>query len=162
MRRDVHWLWGGLQPDLPENVLRQMDPSTRARILDPALKGQGRVNQLFKSVPSKILSRHVINTVGQQDDAPKRARDARRLDRGIRSEGYLVLGHQGAHPQIAERLGIAVAEKGEWVSVRVARVPEASHRRKVRLASEYWAVALPGDPIDVAPEIPAGKLPAEG
>jgi hypothetical protein len=155
----IYWLWGGCQNDLPENVLRHMDASSRTAILDANLSGQKRVNELFKRQTGKLLSRHVINTVAQQDDAPKRARDARLpKPRGIRSDGYLVLGHQESHPQIADALGLPPPEKGEWVSVRVAQVDQDSDRKKVKIGSTYWAEARPGDTIGAAPEIPRGRL----
>lgn len=158
----VHWLWGGLQDDLPENVLRHLQPAVRDAIFDEKLSGQERVNELFKRVPGRLLSRHVINTVGQQDDAPKRARDARQLDRGIREDGFLVLGHQGAHPQIADRLGLPKPDKGEWISVRVTSVSASSARPKVRLDGGYWAAAEHDEVIVTAPALPKGRLDEDG
>jgi hypothetical protein len=153
----VYWLWGGLQTDLPENVLLQMDDATRSLILNSALSGQKRVNELFKNVTGKILSRHVINTVGQQDDAPKRVRDARqRAPQGIRSEGYLILGHLAPNPKIAKRLELPVPEKGEWVSVRVVPVGSESSRPSFVLDNVRWAAADPDEWTYEAPTIPKG------
>lgn len=155
----IYWLWGGLQQDLPENLLRHMDPTDRAAVLDASLSGQQRVNELFRRMTGKLVSRHVINTVGQQDDAPKRVRDARNpAPQGIGSEGYWILGHLAAHPQIAAAFDLPIPEKGEWVSVKVAAVSPSSNRPKVKIGGSYWAKAIPGDKIGPAPKIPPGNL----
>lgn len=94
---DVYWLWGGLQTDLPTNLLRHLDADVRERILTASLpgrrsSGQQRLNQLFREVQGRIVGRQAVLTVGQQDDSPKRARDARKH---LRPEGILVLGIKG-------------------------------------------------------------------
>lgn len=75
----VFWLWGGgLQVDLPHNLLLNLDMDARGRILSPNLSGQKRVDQLFREVQGSIVGRETVLTVAQQDDAPKRVRDAGR------------------------------------------------------------------------------------
>lgn len=92
----IRWLWGGLQDDLPANLLLQMDAEKRSVILSPN-SGQQRVNALLREVQGTIIPRSTVLTVAQQDDAMKRPRDAR-LPRHVGDEGYLVLGHQDADP----------------------------------------------------------------
>lgn len=147
----VHWLWGGLQADLPSNMLLQLSDAARGRILT-GNSGQHRVNQLFRELPGRVLGRRVILTVGQQDDAPKRARDARIH---LRPEGIAVLGHQDSHPAIARALGLPVPIKGEWVSVRLSRVDVSDLRLSIELGGYRWAQATPGDPLEAIPSLPA-------
>lgn len=141
---DVYWLWGGLQTDLPRNLLLHMDPTMRARILSSKLSGQKRVDQLFCEVQNQIVGRQVVLTVGQQDDAPKRVRDARKA---LKKQGIVILGHQDAHPKIAAALGLPVPVKGEWISVRIAPVSEADTRPFVELYGQRWAIAREEDPV---------------
>ena len=75
--KDICWLWGGLQTDLPRNLLLEMDSDARQRIFAFPRSGQARVNQLFREVQGRVVGRQTVLTVAQQDDAPKRARDAR-------------------------------------------------------------------------------------
>ncbi len=153
---DIYWLWGGLQTDLPSNLLLQFGGEVRERIFAFPKSGQKRVDQLFREVQGRIVGRQVVLTVAQQDDAPKRARDAR-LD--LRPEGILVLGHQDAHPAVATGLGLPVPVKGEWIAVRVVPVDEADGRRTVQIAGEHWAVAEPQDPVVAAPDLPKKLTP---
>jgi hypothetical protein len=154
---DIFWLWGGLQTDLPSNLLLRLPPDQRGSILHNG-SGQQRVNQLFREVTGRAVGRHTVITVGQQDDAPKRARDARA---DLRPEGFVVLGHQEAHPEIARRLGLTVPVKGEWISARLTAVNVADERPKVWLENQWWAVARPEDPSIAAPVIPRNALPTQ-
>jgi hypothetical protein len=159
--RDVYWLWGGLQTDLPRNLLLHLDPASRERIFSaPARRGdqagQARTNQLFREVQERIVGRQTVLTVAQQDDAPKRARDARKQ---LRSEGILVLGHQDSHPHIAGALGLLVPVKGEWIAVRVVPVGPTDPRPFFRLNGERWAKAHPDEPVVPAPELPKKLSP---
>lgn len=101
---------------LAENLLLHLDDATRSAILDYDLSGQKRVNQLFRSVQGRLVRREVVLTVAQQDDGPKRVRDARKH---LRPEGIVVLGHQGGHPRIAGALGLPTPPKGSWIAARV-------------------------------------------
>ncbi len=149
----VRWLWGGLQADLPSNLLLHLDPAVRERIFSAASRarqssGQQRINQLFREVTGRIVSRQTVLTVGQQDDAPKRVREARLQ---LRSEGYLVLGHQESHPEIARMLQLTVPVKGEWISARVTEVDPGDSRPMVFVQGRWWAVAHTEAPAMVAP-----------
>lgn len=154
--RDIHWLWGGLQTDLPRNLLLHLDGDARARIFAFPKSGQKRVDQLFRELQGRIVGRQTVLTVAQQDDAPKRARDARL---NLRPEGILVLGHQDSHPGIAVALAIPVPVKGEWISVRVAPVSESDSRPSFTLNGQRWAKAANGEPVVAAPEIPKKIAP---
>lgn len=134
----VYWLWSGLQTDLPRNLLLHMDDDVRGRILSSKLSGQRRVNQLFREIQGQIVGRQTVLTVAQQDDAPKRARDARGH---LRDDGIVILGHQDAHPKIAAALGLPVPVKGEWIAVRIVPVTETDARPFVEMHGDRWAIA---------------------
>ena len=136
-RDRIHWMFGGLQ-QLPPNTLRHIDADVRGRIFADHRSGQKRVDALFRELQKVIIRRPVVLTVGQQDDAPKRVRDARNA---LAHEGIVVLGHQEAHPKIATDLGLPICDKGEWLSVRLVDVESGSDRRKTHHAERYWAVA---------------------
>ncbi|WP_145745117.1 NaeI family type II restriction endonuclease [Saccharopolyspora dendranthemae] len=152
---EIFWLWGGIQFDLPVNVLLMMDDHRRGRILSSG-SGQERVNQLFREVTGKIVGRHTVLTVAQQDDSPKRARDARNA---LRSEGIIVLGHLSAHVEIANILKLPAPAKGEWVSERLVAVDVDDERTKVKLDGIWWAIARPGELIQAGPRLPKDVLP---
>jgi hypothetical protein len=144
----VYWLWGGLQTDLPRNLLLHLNPDARGRILSPKLSGQKRVDQLFREVQGQIVGRETVLTVAQQDDAPKRARDARIP---LREEGIVILGHQDAHPTIAAAVEVPVPVKGEWIAVRIISVSEADTRPFVTMHGQRWARAHDEDPVVAVP-----------
>lgn len=153
--RSIYWLWGGTQLDLPENTLLQMDDDLRRRILQEGLSGQARVNALFTERLGVTIRRPVLLTVAQQDDAPKRARDARKH---LSPLGILVLGHQEAHPSIAMALGLPAPAKGEWLSVQLRAVSKADSRRKVWIDGSFWSIADVDSCIQEAPRVPRYRL----
>lgn len=159
-KSDVYWLWGGLQTDLPTNLLRHLDVETRTRILTASLpgrasSGQQRLNQLFREVQNRLIGRQTVLTVGQQDDSPKRARDARIH---LRPEGIVVLGHQGSHPHVARALGLPVPIKGEWISTRLVPVSSDDARPNFSLDGQFWARARAEELLRPEPG-PAPDLP---
>ena len=133
--------------ELAENLLLHLDDERRSTILDYDLSGQQRVNQLFRHVHGKVVRREVVLTVAQQDDGPKRVRDARKL---LQPEGIIVLGHQGSHPGIADGLGLQVPPKGSWIAGRVVRA-EPAGKHAVLIADERWRLATPDDPSTAGP-----------
>ncbi|UGT66109.1 restriction endonuclease [Nocardia gipuzkoensis] len=147
----IYWLWGGLQRDLPSNLLLGLADDARSRIFADAKSGQKRVNQLFREVQGRIVGRQTVLTVAQQDDAPKRARDARIQ---LRTEGIIVLGHQDMHPKIARALNITVPVKGEWIAVRL-KSASANETNWFAVDGVHWTVATAADPVVAAPELPA-------
>jgi hypothetical protein len=78
----IRWLYSS--PKLPENLLLHIDAATRNRILtatSPGRRtrsGQAKINMLSRLVQRQLVNRGSVLTVGQQKDAPKRARDARK------------------------------------------------------------------------------------
>ncbi|MFI7067880.1 NaeI family type II restriction endonuclease [Kribbella sp. NPDC050124] len=148
---DVYWLWGGLQTDLPTNLILNLPDDVRARIFSFTTSGQRRVNQLFREVQGRIVGRQTVLTVAQQDDAPKRARDARLQ---LRDDGVIVLGHQGVHPRIASALGLMVPVKGEWVAARV-RHAAVGDAKSFEVDGERWTLANESDPVEPAPDLPS-------
>ncbi|MGE7433974.1 NaeI family type II restriction endonuclease [Kitasatospora sp. NPDC001175] len=158
-KSEVYWLWGGLQTDLPTNLLRHLDPEARERILTASLprrpsSGQQRLNQLFREVQDRIVGRQTVLTVGQQDDSPKRARGAREH---LRPEGIVVLGHQGSHPHAARALELPVPIKGEWISTRLVPVSRDDARPKFSLDGQFWARACGNEPTNPAPDLPDSR-----
>jgi hypothetical protein len=154
--QDVYWLWGGLQPDLPRNLLLHLDENTRQRILGFPHSGQSRVDQLFREIQGQIVSRQTVLTVAQQDDAPKRVRDARLH---LKKDGILVLGHQNSHPRIAAALELPIPIKGEWVAVRVTPVATTDPRPFFSIGTQRWAMARADEPVVAAPDLPKNFTP---
>lgn len=146
--QQVHRLWH--EQPLPENLLLHLDARDRNEILRTTGKrgGQRRVDELFRRVQRRPISRTTVLTVGQQDDAPKRVRDARLR---LRPEGILVLGHQGDHPRVARSLGLAVPAKGQWVSARVVAREPGRDVPYVTIRRTDYRLALPEDPREPAP-----------
>lgn len=132
---------------LEENLLLHLEESTRTAILGSGLRGQPRVNQLFRLVQGRLVNREALLTVAQQDDGPKRARDARIR---LRSEGILVLGHQVGHRRIAEALGLPSSTKGTWLSARVVPADSAVEGA-VEIAGQLWRRASASDPAVAGP-----------
>lgn len=147
---DIYWLWSGLQKDLPTNLLLHLDPAVRSRILI-GRSGQARVNNLFQEVTGRLVGRQTVLTVAQQEDAPKRARDARLA---LRPEGYIVLGHEPAHRRIAAGLGLPEPVKGEWVSTRVVKADLSWAGPRVEITGDFWRTARPEDPTNHGPALP--------
>ncbi len=140
--------WLAHDAGLPENLLLHLPEETRAAILDYHLSGQGRINQLFRLVRRRVVRREIVLTVAQQDDGPKRVRDARGH---LRPDGIVILGHQKDHPRIARALRLPVPRKGEWVSTRL--VPAlASGPGTVAIEGVLWREARVGDAVVAAPE----------
>lgn len=139
--------WLANPGELAENLLLHLDDQTRGAILDDSLSGQRRVIELFRRVQRRIVRREVVLTVAQQDDGPKRVRDARNA---LRREGVIVLGHQQSHPRIATELGLAIPPKGSWLSCRVVR-DQQGRERTAEIGGESWRLARPGDNPEPGP-----------
>ena len=107
---------------LPVNLIATLDPEIREKIFRNRKSGQARINELFRLVQGRIIPRVAIETVAQQVDSMKRARDARGP---LKSEGILVLGHQGEDPKIAISRGYPAPKKGEMISI--PEKPEQEH-----------------------------------
>ncbi|WP_326647256.1 NaeI family type II restriction endonuclease [Streptomyces sp. NBC_01750] len=153
-RSAIHWLFE--DDTLPENALLHLDQPTLAQVFSPtddaaADHAQGRTNNLFRAVQGRLLDRSAIRTVAMDPDSPRRVREARR---NLLAEGILLLGHQGNQPRIATALGLPQPNKGEWVSVRVARRhPGDGDAPFVEIDGEEWRIAAPDDPVESAPYV---------
>lgn len=139
--------WLAKDGELAENLLLHLDDEVRSSILNYDLSGQKRVNQLFRQVHGKLVRREVVLTVAQQDDGPKRVRDARKH---LQPEGILILGHQGSHPRIAEGLGLQAPPKGCWIAGRVVPA-ELPHSGAIEVGNGVWRMATSGDPPGAGP-----------
>jgi hypothetical protein len=132
---------------LAENLLLHLDEATRSSILDLSLSGQRRVTELFRRVQGRVVRREVVLTVAQQDDGPKRVRDARKV---LQPEGLIILGHQQSHPRIARDLGLEVPPKGSWLSCRVVR-EQGGGKGRASIDGASWRLARPGDQPEPGP-----------
>lgn len=106
--------WLVKEGELPVNFLATLPKEVLKRIFSHRQSGQLRVNELFRLVQGRIIPRVAIETVARQKDSMKRVRDARLA---LKTEGIIILGHQGDDPAIAIRLGLPVPSKGEMISV---------------------------------------------
>ena len=138
--------WLERDGQLAENLLLHLDAERRSAILDYNLSGQG-ANQLFRKVHAQIIQREVVLTVAQQDDGPKRVRDARKH---LQPEGILILGHQGNHPRIAEALGLATPAKGSWLASRVTETTRIGPG-SIEIEGKNWRLADRSDPVGPGP-----------
>lgn len=148
---DIYWLWGGVQNDLPPNLLLNLVAEVRERILKPASSGQRRINDLFRYVQDRLIDRAVVLTVGQQDDAPKRVRDARNR---LRREGIIVLGHETSHRRIARSLDLSEPAKGSWISTKVTPASIDEDAPGFFLDDRWWKKATEGDLLAPGPAFP--------
>ncbi|MFE4758763.1 NaeI family type II restriction endonuclease [Streptomyces mirabilis] len=150
----IHWLFEDAA--LPENALLHLDQPTLAQVFSPtddaaADHAQGRTNNLFRAVQGRLLDHSAVRTVAMDPDSPRRVREARR---NLLAEGILLLGHQGDQPRIATALGLPRPNKGEWVSVRVARrYPGDGDAPFVEINGDEWRSAAPDDPVESAPYV---------
>ncbi len=110
----THIRWIVEAGNLPVNFLATLDTAVREKIFSHRKSGQARINELFRLVQGRIIPRVAIETVAQQKDSMKRARDARVP---LKREGILVLGHQGEEPAIAAARGYPIPRKGEMISI---------------------------------------------
>jgi Restriction endonuclease NaeI len=163
-------LWLHRRAPLAENALLRLPPPTVSEIL-VLPSGQQRVNELFRRAQGRRISRAVIATVAQQDDYMKRVRAGGGARDQLRAEGIVIFGDYGSHREAAAALGLPVPGSGEFVSARLARpgpvtVTATRHpsgtqngscgaAARVRLDGVEWVVAEPGDPVELAPQLPA-------
>lgn len=150
----IRWLHH--ERPLTENLLLHLDDDVRYEILGRypgPMNGQRRVNELFRRVPQRVVSRNVVATVAQQDDYMKRVRDNGGARKHLRPEGIVILGDYERHRAVARGLGIPEPTAGGFVSARLA--PAADHDLgQVELGGRRWRVARPDDPVVEAPVLP--------
>lgn len=152
--RTVRWLH--YQRPLTENLLLHLGDGDRYEILDRYAgprKGQRRVDELFRRVQQRVITRTVVATVAQQDDYMKRVRADGGSRSHLRGEGIVILGDYHAHRAVARALGITEPTAGGFVSVRLA--PATGHDAdQIELDGGLWRVARPDDPVVPAPLLP--------
>jgi hypothetical protein len=154
-RADIAWLH--LEAELPPNVLLQLEPDVVAAILAPR-SGQQRVNELFRRVQGRRVTRGVIATVAQQDDYMKRVRENGGARSHLKPEGIIILGDYSAHRLIATQLGIEAPQRGECVSARVVPASEGDSW-VADIGGIRWRVAVDGDAVTEAPVLPRVSVP---
>ena len=73
----------------------------------------------------------------------------------LRPEGIVIIGQYESHRRVAQALMVPVPGAGESVSVRLAR-RHSRHRGLpfISLDGVDWVVALPDDPVEMAPVLP--------
>lgn len=143
----ILWVFDGC--DLPQNVLTMHPKTAMAAVTQPS--GQAAVNLLFRDLQG-VLIRHVaVETVAQQIDSSKRVRDARRH---LRTEGIVILGHYNPQPEIAATLGLPVPRSGSFVSHRLAPMEPGEVGTGAQIDGRRWRLAVPNDPITIAPTLP--------
>lgn len=154
-RHAIVWVFDHLP--LPPNVLLQLDRAVVDNIMAMP-HGTQRINQLFRVTRGRIVGRAAIATVGKQKDFMKRVRANGGARTKLRPEGIVILGPYGAHTTIAQSLGVPVPRSGESVSVRLVPV-DAAGEGVAQIEGGYWRVAVTGDPVVAAPELPSVSEP---
>jgi hypothetical protein len=154
-RNKIYWI----SPDgkLPENVLLHMPAADRDAVLSQK-SGQARVNELFRRVQQRRITRNVVRTAAQQKDYMKRVRGNGGARSSLRRRGIIIMGDYRKHQEVAEELHLPVPRQGEFVSVCVARMQAGQEPRpRVYLDGDWWVVAGDQDPVESAPELPKTK-----
>ncbi|MEU7748643.1 NaeI family type II restriction endonuclease [Nonomuraea sp. NPDC049158] len=139
-RSRVRWLVR--KGDLPENQLLRLPPSTLKAIFNGKLSKQERVNELFRLVQGRIIYRRSVTTVAQQQDGPKRVRDARLA---LANQGIVILGYRDGHPEIARALKLPIPRQSEWISRRVVPRPLGDPRPAASIQGVYYVPAHPDE-----------------
>jgi hypothetical protein len=140
---------------LQENALLRLPPFDVQAIFGMQ-SGQQRLDELFRRVQGRVLSRNVVATVAQQDDYMKRIRYNGGSRSRLQSEGIVIFGQFGSHQKAAAALGLPVPQAGESVSARLARYRPELHGDAARVALDgaEWVLAGPADPAEPAPLLP--------
>lgn len=148
-RQAIQWLtWAA---SLPPNALLQAPPQVVDAIMGKS-SGQRRLNHLFKELTNVRIGRNTVATVAQQDDYMKRVRYNGGSRSALQADGYIILGDYRAHQDIARRLGAAVPESGEFVSLRVTSC-DASHPLSAFIEGAHWRIAGESEANQPAPTL---------
>jgi hypothetical protein len=140
---------------LPENALLRI-PLADVQMITGCASGTKRVDMLFRLAQQRLISRTVVATVARQEDYMKRVRGNGGSRSSLRPEGIVIIGQYESHRRVAQALKVPVPGPGESVSVRLAR-RQSRHagRPFMSLDGADWVVALPDDPKEMAPVLPA-------
>ncbi|MER5403883.1 NaeI family type II restriction endonuclease [Streptomyces sp. NPDC002769] len=164
----VRWLW--YDKPLRENLLLHLPVGVRTLILNPPAgrldSGQARVNELFSRIHNVAIDREVIRTLGKQRDYMARVREDKssrnRARTKLRPDGIIILGPSKLHQQIAEKLGGAVPQGGEFVAHRVRRTRLGDDTSKAaEIEGNLWIIASPSNPSEMAPKLPSKQQPID-
>lgn len=146
-RSTIAWLQR--EADLTPNVLLSLPEDVLHRIFGHQ-SGQARLNELFRLVQDRRISRGVVATVAQQHDYMKRLRYNGGSRSYLKGEGIVILGDYQRHRRLAQQLGVEPAQDGESVSVRL--VPcDATTRWSAEIDGSWWRRAREDDPVVEAP-----------
>nr|WP_296077179.1 NaeI family type II restriction endonuclease [uncultured Actinoplanes sp.] len=153
-RAALHWLHRDVP--VPENTLLHLPAHDREAIFGIAA-GQRRLNEFFRRVPGRPISRTVVETLVTQANVAKRVRDARSM---LRREGYVVLGATSAiHRRVAADLGLPLGGPESFTSVRVVPAKDGDPEPVTVIGERRWRLARADDPPVEAPDIPLWRLP---
>ncbi|MGC5361816.1 NaeI family type II restriction endonuclease [Streptomyces sp. DT24] len=148
-------LWISNQQDLPENTLLHMSAIDREEIFSYP-SGQARLNELFRRVQNRRISRNVVRTVAQQKDYMKRVRGNGGARSALRNEGIIIMGDYESHKEVAHSLGVPVPQEGEFVSTRLRKLADGEESmNSAFLSGERWVCASADDPWESAPSLPS-------
>ena len=101
---------------MPPNFLQNLDPETRARILEPKT-GMQRIRELFLRATGRIIPRTVVEQVAQQSDPLRRARQ---MKKELSTLGIKVLCAKYAEDRKQfEEHGFLDYRTGDWLSIRI-------------------------------------------
>lgn len=151
-RQAIRWLFK--DEPLQENILLSL-PDDDIDAIFRSTSGQKRINELFRRVQGRRISRTVVATVAMQEDYMKRVRGNGGARSALRPEGIVIFGQYRNHVEAAKALGLPTLGPGESMSIRLAR-KRAHHAGlpSITLNGEEWVAALPDDPPEMAPELP--------
>ncbi|MBR7833818.1 NaeI family type II restriction endonuclease [Actinospica durhamensis] len=140
---------------LPENTLLHLSVSDLEAILGQPSRQKG-LDELFRRVQRRLISRNVVATVARQRDYMKRLRYNGGSRSNLQPEGIVIFGQYKSHQRAAADLGLAVPQGGESISARLARYRPGLHGDLPRtsLDGQDWVLAGPADPVERAPKLP--------
>lgn len=158
-RAAIRWLFK--EAPLQENILVHLAATDIDAIFRSA-SGQKRVDELFRRVQGRLISRNVVATVAMQEDYMKRVRGNGGARTTLRPEGIVIFGQYKSHVQAAAALGLPVPGPGESMSVRLSRLkPHHGDARSIELDGQRWVVATDNDLAEAAPLLPNTGFLAE-
>jgi hypothetical protein len=156
--------WVHQDARLPENALLRLpteDINAIFTVLAGKGNGQKRVNELFRRAQGLLISRAVVETVAMQDDPMKRVRSNRGARSNLKNEGIVIFGDAAKHRALAEKFGLPVPGRGEFVSTRLTPYRENGGSSAVEIAGSAWMLASGDDTACTAPDLPQGKAEAD-
>ncbi|MEU3710536.1 NaeI family type II restriction endonuclease [Streptomyces catenulae] len=140
----MHWLFR--DAPLPGNVLLQLPADDLQAIFAPG-SAHGRIVELMRRAPGRLVSRSALKTVGMTSDVDRRIR---RVRARLADDGIVIL--TWFDRDLAAQLGLPQPSPREYVSARLARVaPGRTDVPTAELEGERWTVAGQDDPVESVP-----------